>query len=166
MVKQFTQNNQTTITLSANRSATWNEVKLVVLLMAAFTFMIAIIWALLGVWLILPFAGFEVALLAFLMYRVNLNCLTKQIITIDATRIVVECGIRKPTITQQLDRRLTHLSVIEAQGAFDRPQMKLADENCSIPLGPFLNQTDCIIARDLLNQLGIIEVSNKWWKQR
>jgi hypothetical protein len=35
------------------------------LLMVAFVMIIAIVWSAMGVWLIFPFAGFEMGLLAF-----------------------------------------------------------------------------------------------------
>ncbi|GAA6185106.1 DUF2244 domain-containing protein [Aliiglaciecola sp. 2_MG-2023] len=166
MVKHFTQNNITTITLSPNRSATWAEAKMIVFIMALCVLLIASIWALLGMWLILPFAGFEVALLAFLMHKVNRHCYSKQIITINPKTLIIECGIQYPIFNWQFERHKTHLSVIEAESSFDRPHMILTDENISIELGQFLNQQDCLIARNLLKHNGVMEVSNKWWKRQ
>ncbi|MFA3789851.1 DUF2244 domain-containing protein [Aliiglaciecola sp. SL4] len=166
MVKHFTDTNHTRITLSPNRSVSWAEVKLVVFCIAVFVLLIAAIWAFLGVWLVLPFAGFEVALLAFLMHKVNRQCCTKQVITINPQRVVIECGIQQPVFKWQFNRQTTHLSVIEAESAFDRLQMILTDDTISIKLGEFLNQQDCLIACDLLTRNGIMTVSNKWWKPR
>ncbi|GAB2695945.1 DUF2244 domain-containing protein [Aliiglaciecola sp. 3_MG-2023] len=164
MVKHFTQNKHTIITLSPNCSASWKEIKLVVLLITVFVLLIAIIWAFLGIWLILPFAGFEVALLAFLMHKVNRRCYSQQVITINPDKVQIECGVKQPVFKWQFERRKTHLSVIEAENAYDRLQMMLTDEKISIKLGEFLNQQDCVIARDLLTQNGIMEVNDKWWK--
>lgn len=155
---------KTTIILKPNRSASWSEVKLVVGAIGIFVISIALVWSFLGVWIILPFAGFEVGLLALLMYKVNLACHAKQVITVVSGAIIVECGIKSPSFAWRFCKEQTQLTVIEAETSFDRPTMILSDDQLSIKLGDFLNQSDCKIARKTLKQAGIIEISNRWWK--
>lgn len=155
---------KTTIILKPNRSATWFEVKLFVAAIGIFVISIALVWSLLGVWIILPFAGFEVGLLAILMYKVNLACHSKQVITIVSGYIVVECGIKAPSFSWRFSKEQAQLNVIEAETSFDRPTMILSDNQLSIKLGDFLNQDDCKIAREKFKQAGVIEISNRWWK--
>lgn len=165
MVKSKTQYNATIVELTPNRSASWRDVKILLIAIGIFVMFIATAWAFVGAWVILPFAGFEVGLLALLMYKVSLRCHNKQVITISKEKIVFECGIKSPEFRWQFNRPDTHLAISEANTDFDRPQLVLTDENVSILLGDFLNQSDCVIARNTLKQAGLIEVSNQWWKQ-
>ena len=57
--------------LTPNRSASWQDTKWLMLIFAVAVFTIAIGWAVVGVWIILPFAGVEVVLLIFIMYQVS-----------------------------------------------------------------------------------------------
>lgn len=156
----------TTIILSPNRSVTWRESKIIVSIMAVFVLLVALCWAFVGAWIILPFAGFEVGLLALLMYRVNLHCHSKQVITIADGKIIVQSGIKRPTLHWEFDKALTQLNVKEAETEFERTELALTDQMSSLPVGEFLNQQDSLLARDYLKQAGIIEVSNKWWKKQ
>ncbi|TRY29319.1 DUF2244 domain-containing protein [Aliiglaciecola sp. M165] len=165
MVKSKTQQNATIIELTPNRSASWRDVKILLIAIGLFVMLIATAWAFVGVWVILPFAGFEVGLLALLMYKVSLRCHNKQVITISKEKVVFECGIKSPEFVWRFNRAETHLAITEATARFDRPQMVLTDDNVSIELGDFLNQSDCELARDTFKQAGIVEVSNHWWKR-
>ena len=73
----------TVIRLLPNRSATWANTKLLMAAMIFFVMVIALAWAFVGAWVILPFAGFEVGLFALLMYKVSRFTYSKQIITIN-----------------------------------------------------------------------------------
>jgi uncharacterized membrane protein len=164
MVNTHHYDNHVQIELLANRSATWREAKILIAVIATFVFTIALAWTWVGVWIILPFAGAEVGLLALLMYQVNLNCYQKQIITISRQSIGFECGIKKPVFRWQFPRNATHISVLEPETQFDRPRMVLTDNNISIQLGEFLNQQDCQLARESFKRAGLLEVSDQWWK--
>ncbi|GAA0858233.1 DUF2244 domain-containing protein [Aliiglaciecola litoralis] len=155
----------TRIELSPNRSASWKEVKILICVISTVVLLIATAWSIAGAWLILPFAGFEVGLLALLMYRVSLYCHSKQVLTITPKSITFECGIKQPYFRWQFVRTATHVNVVEAETQFDRPKMVLTDDRISIPLGEFLNQQDCHLARTVFKQAGLMEISNKWWKQ-
>ncbi|WJG08229.1 DUF2244 domain-containing protein [Aliiglaciecola sp. LCG003] len=163
MVNTQIDSSATIIELSPNRSVSWQQAKLVVTVMAVFVLLIATLWALLGAWFILPFAGFEVALLAWLMYRVNLNCHARQVLTITPSKVTFECGISHPVFRWQFNRLDTHLRVTEVETSFDRLQFVLSDEHISIRIGDFLNQQDCCLARKAFKHAGLREISNKWW---
>ena len=59
----------TVIKLSPNQSASWRETKIVITIMVLLVMSIAIGWTMAGAWIILPFAGLEVGLFAYFMYR-------------------------------------------------------------------------------------------------
>ena len=74
----------TVIKLSTNQSASWRETKIVITIMVLLVMSIAIGWTMAGAWIILPFAGLEVGLFAYFMYRICRQGFAQQIITITA----------------------------------------------------------------------------------
>ena len=79
----------TVITLRPNRSASWQQTKIFLLVMAAPMFIIAVGWSIVGAWPILPFAGLEFGLLAFLTYRVCCRTYQKDKIIIKKDRVII-----------------------------------------------------------------------------
>jgi len=71
MLKLKRKHDSVILTLQANRSANWRQNKIIIIVMPAFVMIISMAWSVMGAWVILPFAGFEVGLLAFLIYRVS-----------------------------------------------------------------------------------------------
>ena len=88
MVKLKHKHESVILTLQPNRSANWQQNKIIIMVMAAFVMSIAIAWSAVGVWIVLPFAGFEVGLLAFLMHRVSYSTYQKQI-TVSYTHLTL-----------------------------------------------------------------------------
>ena len=68
------------IILKPNRSLTWRQSLLVMCALGGFCLSIAIVWTFVGAWLILPFAGIEVGLLALVMYLVSCSTYDKQVL--------------------------------------------------------------------------------------
>lgn len=164
MVKTYEQIEQTTIILTPNRSASWAESKILLMVVGTFVMLIATVWSLAGAWLVLPFAGIEIALLSLLMYVVNRKTYQKQVITLARSGIKVEYGVELPTQTYEFEFRDTHLKVIEAEHSMDKARLTLSDNKTSLEIGAFLNQQDCCSVRHVLKQAGLMECNNKWWK--
>jgi uncharacterized membrane protein len=163
MVNAHTQAHKSVITLSPNRSANWSQTKKLILAIGVLVMLIAIAWGFAGAWMILPFAGFEVGLLAFLLYRVSYSTYQKQIISIDSETVTFEAGVYFPKRSHSFARYDTKLAIIEADGAFDVTIIRLGDHNAVVELGHFLNQDDREIALQYLKDAGLRVHSNKWW---
>jgi uncharacterized membrane protein len=157
-------NNCITIVLSPNRSASWAQTKGLLLLMAIVVIGIAIVWSFVGAWLILPFAGLEVGLLALFMYLGSYASYQQQVITLDDTQIRVQMGVHYPKYNASLDRSRTYLAIIEAETEYELMQLCLQDDKQQIPVGQFLNQQERLLARDTLQKEGLLPVSNHWWR--
>ena len=153
-----------TIVLRPNRSASWHQCKILLLFVCALMALIAISWAFAGAWVVLPFAGLEITLLAVLMYKVSFNTYQKQVITIDPQVITVEQGVYKPQTHFTFPTEHTHLSVKEAETEFEISKLTLTGQNKSVAIGQFLNQQDIQEAMTRLQQAGLTVSSNKWWK--
>lgn len=164
MVASRRLNNNITIILSPNRSASWAQTKGLLLLMAIVVLSIAVVWSLVGAWLILPFAGLEVALLALFMYLGSYASYQQQVITLDDTQIRVEMGVHYPKHNASLDRSRTYLAVVEANTEYELMQLCLQDDKQQIPVGQFLSQHDRLLARNTLQKEGLMLVSNRWWQ--
>jgi uncharacterized membrane protein len=156
--------NYITIVLSPNRSATWGQTKSLLLLMALVVIGIAIVWSLVGAWLILPFAGLEVGLLALFMYKGSYASYQQQVITLDDKQIKVEMGVHYPKYNASLTRSRTYLAITEAETEYELIQLCLQDDTQQIPIGQFLNQQERLLAREALQKEGLLSVSNCWWR--
>ncbi|MDP5032133.1 MAG: DUF2244 domain-containing protein [Paraglaciecola sp.] len=166
MVERTIYNDISVLTLRPNRSANWQQTKYLIGIIAVFVSFIALIWAALGIWIILPFAGLEVSLLAFLLYRGSRSTYRKQVITIDHRTIKFEAGITYPACFYLFALEDSSLHVTEATLPFDFCELYIRDKNHSVSLGQFLNQDDRLLAISYLQQAGVYIQNERWWLQR
>ncbi len=166
MVKTQVEPDRTTIILTPNQSASWRQTKWFLIVLGSFVLSIAVAWSFVGAWIVLPFAGFEVGLLTFLMMKVCRNTYQKQVVTVDERKIKVESGVDMPDKTHAFNRHDSHLNITEPEHSMDKARLTLTDRKKSLELGAFLNQQDCKIARTQLSEAGLIVCSNKWWRSQ
>ncbi len=152
------------LVISPNRSASWKEVKLISAIIALATGTIAVGWALVGVWVILPFAGFEVLLVFGLMYAISINSTKQQVLTINDSTILVSEGRSKPNQQWRFIRRSCFLQYITPRHPDDSPSLYIKDDQCSVQIGSFLNQKDAFKLVSKLEGAGIMVVRDQWWK--
>lgn len=158
------QDNTATIVLRPNRSVNWRQVKIILLLLAIPVAIIATGWWLAGIWIILPFAGFELLLLSALMYRVNWQLYRQQVIIISAEQLVIEEGYH--TLERYIFTRAhCYISVTETQGHWQLPLVYLHHHSDEIALGHFLNLTERHDLKHILRDYGLQVCRNRWWQQ-
>jgi len=75
-----------------NRSLSWRESMVFVTAVALLLGVVSAVFAIKGYWMILPFAGLEVAALAYCTYRVADAGFRCEVISMDASQVVVEKG--------------------------------------------------------------------------
>lgn len=166
MVKLQQLPRKTVLTLSPNRSANWHQNKILLLVISTVVMIIALAWSYKGAWLVLPFAGCEIALLSYFMYRVSYNSYQKQVITLTPHILILQAGTYYPRQQWIFKRPEIHITIIEAQpdNEFATTQLNLHSEQLVIELGTFLNQQDRKLALRYLQQQGLRVYSNKWWR--
>ena len=164
MVKLKYNHDSVTLTLQPNRSADWRQNKIIIMVMTAFVMIIAIAWSVVGVWIILPFAGFEVGLLAFLMYRVSYSTYQKQIITIHSDTVVFQSGVYYPKRFHSFCKDKLSVKTIEAQSEFEQTHITLDDGHQTIVIGQFLNQPDRVATLEHFKKIKLHVHSDSWWK--
>lgn len=155
MVHSFRHADSTVITLQPNRSATWEETRLFLVLICGTTLAVGLFWAFVGLWAVLPFSGLEAALVAFVMYRVCQSTYQRQVITCSPDAVLVQFGTHFPRRSWTLQRDRTHLAVTTARHPLDAPGLRIYDPGHNIELGGFLNKDDKELALQALKNAGL-----------
>jgi uncharacterized membrane protein len=164
MVETTHNNGQTIVTLSPNRSATWQQTKWVIVTMVGVVMLIAIAWTIIGAWVVLPFAGLEVGLFALLMYRVSIFTHTSQVISISSTTVLIEVGYRNKETRALMQRNQLDLFYWESKNNWELPRIILRDKDITFEVGDFLNLDDRKQLKSSLETAGFIVCKNKWWE--
>ncbi|MCC2608200.1 DUF2244 domain-containing protein [Planctobacterium marinum] len=130
------------LTLTPNRSLSWRQSLIIVSAIALFCLSIALVWFVLGAWLILPFAGLEVGLLLALTYLVSRATYQRQIVLLNSEYISFQSGF--PSVKRQLllNRKLAELIQYPATHPEDVFPLFLKDARQQVRLGEFLNLED------------------------
>ena len=155
------------VILSPNRSATWAHTKYLMLVMVFFVMIIAIAWAFVGAWVILPFAGMEVGLLAFIMYRVSQSTYKTEILTISASQVTLIKGripLKKFRQTYSFSRDDLHIEILETENHWKLPEIQLVSSQHKISFGNFLNLEDREKLARYLRTSGLPNCRTHWWK--
>lgn len=164
MVKVKHKHDSVILTLQPNRSANWQQNKIIIMVMTAFVMIIATAWSVAGVWIILPFAGLEVGLLAFLTYRVSYSSYQKQIITIDDDTLTFHAGVYYPKCYLSFNKNKITVKTVEPKNEFEQTHISLFDEHQSITIGQFLNQGDRETTLAHFKKAKLHIHTDKWWK--
>lgn len=163
MVVTSEYNDKTIITLSPNRSATWQQTKWVIAIMVAVVMIIALAWTVVGAWVVLPFAGLEVGLFALLMYKVSLFTHSQQVIYISDESVDIEVGYRKTQTLAKMPRKELDVFYSESKNNWELPRIAICTKNDKVVIGDFLNLEDREKLKDTLQDLGFIICRNRWW---
>jgi uncharacterized membrane protein len=164
MVVTETLSDGTIITLSPNRSATWQHTKVVIAVMVAVVMIIALAWTFMGAWVVLPFAGLEVGLFALLMYKVSMFTYSKQVISINRQKVTIEWGRKRVEQRHEFQRDNLYVYYWEADEGWNLPRISLSQARKKLEIGDFLNMDDREQLKVELEQAGLIVCRNKWWQ--
>ncbi len=164
MVNAQHSGDRSVIVLTPNCSASWQQNRHFVYLLGGVTLLVAGLWALAGAWLVLPFAGIEVAVLVYVMLCVSRFTSQKQVIIVEKQQVVLEQGVDAPNQRWVLSRPEVHVAVVEARNPVDSLLLNLVQGEQRIAVGEFLNQQDRIQTRKALQRSGLIICSDKWWQ--
>lgn len=162
-----TNDSEQTIRLTPNRSASWVDTKYLMLTMVFFVMVIAIAWAFVGAWVILPFAGIEVGLLAYIMYRVSHSTYRAEEIKITRSLVTLSKGrlpLKRFKEQHQFARNDLHIEVIETENDWHLPDIRLVTPTKALSVGAFLNLSDRKTLSSHLRTCGIPNCRTHWWK--
>lgn len=143
------------IVLTPNRSASWRFNCFVLKIFGFLIFAIAIGWSLMGVWMILPFAGIEFALLVYFVYRTSSDCYLKEVLHLSPTTIRVERGRKSPVTLHSFDRASCEFIKTHPSHSWSSAVINLKSRGSLVRVGRFLNKQDVDKLWQLLSRSGI-----------
>ena len=152
MVSSTRSSTRVMIVARPNRSADWGANVSVLLALAVPMLGIAVFFALLGAWLILPFAGLELLALGIALYRVNYKLQYRQVITVSEDSVCIDKGYDTPREHWQLARQNSGLTVTAQRHPWDAPQLCVHDREVYVTLGEFLNREESLKLLELLQR--------------
>jgi len=92
------------VVIRPNCSLSWQRTVAVYCGICGVSLTIALGFALLGFWLILPFAGLELIALAIAFYLCAVRVNSREVISIQGATIAVQWGLHQPEETTQFQR--------------------------------------------------------------
>ncbi|BFT29816.1 hypothetical protein D210916BOD24_09920 [Alteromonas sp. D210916BOD_24] len=160
MIELSTLESDTTLYLTPNRSASWQQTKYLMLGFAIVVFTIAVAWSVVGAWVILPFAGVEVIALAITMYFVSRSTYQWEQVTLTPYTVVIT---NSRGTNLRIARPDTYLFFIEDTSNRKMPRLIFKSSNVNAEVGAFLNNSDKCLLLKHLDEAGIIICKSKWW---
>ena len=150
MVVANNNNERLQIVLTPNRSASWRFNCTVLKFFGLVIFGIAIGWSLAGVWIILPFAGLEFAMLVYFVYRTSQECYRKEVLHLSDSSVRLEQGLKVPQVEQEFERAACEFIKQVPSHFWSAAVIKLRCRGRVTRIGRFLNSSDI---DNLWNQL-------------
>ena len=168
MIQHSVVNDTTILLLLPNCSAHWPQAKLTIVLLSIPVSMIAVLWGLAGAWFVLPFAGIELGLFAWLMYRVNGAAHHGQLLTITQSSIQLSQGRYQGSKTPMVvtfARKGCVFTFTQTERHWQLPICALHCDGQHYQLGSFLNLQDRKQLVSYLADCGLAICRNRWWEQ-
>ena len=120
----------------------WKETKVYLWVITGVLVFISFIMAWLGAWMVLPFAGLEVIVLASLMYWVAHQCRRQQVISFKHNRVHIEKGHVSPSVSWESELFFTRLMVDPPAYRGHLCKVFLRSKDQKLEVGEFLNEED------------------------
>ena len=136
--------------LTANCSMTWGQTLTFLALAGLVMASIGVGFALLGLWLVLPFSGAEWLLLAY-AFKVSVDkSRLREVLTIDDATVRLERGRDAPEQVYQFQRAWLTLDLIEAEYGGHPSRLALRSHGKQVEIGGFLVEAE---RKQLLHEL-------------
>ena len=129
------------IIIRPNRSLTWEQTKIVYFCIASYSLAIAGVFAVMGFWPVLPFAGGEIAVLGIAFYVNALAGTSVQVVTVDANVVKVEKERPGPRCEWQFQRAWARVDIEEPAG-HRSSRLVVRSHGNEVVLGEFLTETE------------------------
>ena len=155
MVKRELDGDTRVLLVRPNRSMNWQQNRWLIAVLGGFTLVIALFWTVAGAWVILPFAGIEVAALYLGLHYVSWKLHLRQVVRIDTEVITVDEGHNFPRRHWRLEREQAAIAIVAAQHPWDAPGIVLYDRSQQIELGSFLNKEEAGQLIEELREAGL-----------
>ena len=128
--------------LRPHRSASWEDNLLLVACVAMLAVPIAVGWAVIGFWPILPLCGLELAFLLAGLYVVNRDLLAQEVITVQADQVVIEAGRRQVERRFDLGRHWAQVWLQPPRRRTQASRLIIRSHGRAVELGRFLTDAE------------------------
>lgn len=128
----------------------WETNKKILMAMFMVNLIIGLSFAYMGAWLVLPFAGLEVAAVALATYYVCWKLNSKETIAIESESLILKKGVYYPTHSWHWQTSSTRLLREASKYRLSAPTLYLQHINETVEIGSFLNRSE---KKDLLEEL-------------
>lgn len=128
--------------LRPNCSLSWRGNILFFLGLFVVSMTVAVALAFMGLWLVLPFAGLEMAALAWALYVVGRKCHWREVISVNAGNVVIERGWDRPVEVECLPRSWARVELRTARSSWYPSRLMIRAMGRSEEVGRFLNEDE------------------------
>jgi len=130
------------LVLSPNRSISWRDLVLFYLLMCLLALAIGLLFAVQGLWLVLPFSGLEMFALGIALYVVSRQTNRRQVITFDRAKVRIEKGVYHCDASWEFKAAWVRLRYRITGQYNDRRKLELGCHGSYVEIGEFLNNIE------------------------
>ena len=130
------------LVLRPNNGLYWRTTLWVYLAIVAVCSSIAVGFALVGFWPILPFAGMELTALGTALYVSARRGRYREVIRVDDVRVRIEKGRRGPDQSWQFNRAWCEVRLLPPPGVLAHGRLLLTSQGVGVELGAFLTDDD------------------------
>ncbi len=139
-----------------NQSLSWRGNKIFIINVGILSFSIAGVFALHGLWLILPFVGLEILILSVALYTCCLRNRYKEVITVGNEKLIVEKGLQQPNETWEFDRAWVNLELRDSKLLGHPSKLLVRSKGSQTEIGECLTDEEReSLARSLMRTLHI-----------
>ncbi|MGI9285246.1 MAG: DUF2244 domain-containing protein [Pseudomonadales bacterium] len=155
MVSIHRNDNSLQIVLTPNRSMSWRGNQYFILSLLLLSGAIGLGFALVGAWVVLPFAGLEMLALSGALYYVSWKLNYRQVIHFKNNDLTIEKGYYSPKKTWRFKREDAALNIEPQRHPWDAPTIRLQHKQDLIVIGEFLSQADHTQLLNTLRDAGL-----------
>ncbi|SFM35640.1 DUF2244 domain-containing protein [Marinobacter zhejiangensis] len=155
MVQRLQYSGGTRLLLTPNHSLSWRANVRIWLALCSLSLTIAGLMSLAGAWLVLPFAGLELAALATALYLTARACRRQEVLTITPHQLQLEKGLYHKQAEWKLPRPYTRVCLRQPHTPVAAPRMFLVFREQEVALANFLNTEDAQALISILRSCGL-----------
>lgn len=138
-----------------NRSLSWKGTQVFFACMCAVSFTIATGCALLGAWLVLPFAGLEMLVLGICLYLAACRSASCEVVSVRDDVVEVQKGRRAPQQVCRFQRTWARVNVWRPASGWSPSRLTIRSHGREVEIGAALNEDEReSLARELRRVIG------------
>jgi len=130
------------IVIRPNRSLTRRQLQLVFVGIATICLGIASVFAVLGLWPVLPFAGAEVIAVGVGFYLSAMGGREMEVVSVDSDKVAVEKGRRRVRQRWELQRAWAQIRLLAPRIRWYPTRLVIRSHGSEVELGGFLNEEE------------------------